>query len=84
MNALDEWKRTRFSAYMVYCSVTEKNNRADLYDFLPLMGDPTAEERDKMKQEEAENKRASMNHIISQLKSEWDNAVLEGKIPAHG
>lgn len=69
---------------MIYCSVTDPNRRADLYDFVPLPGDPTAEEREKIKQEEAEKRRASMNVIIQQLYAEFDQAVKEGKIPGHG
>jgi hypothetical protein len=45
----DEWMRTRLSAYVIYCTSVEQKERKDIYDFMPLPGDPTKEERLKTK-----------------------------------
>lgn len=45
----DQWAMARYQAYMIYCTVTEVAKRKDIYDFHPLPGDPTKEEREKNK-----------------------------------
>lgn len=50
MNA--EWQQTRFISYMIACTVTEPDKREHIFDFLPLKGDPSAEERMKKQKEQ--------------------------------
>jgi hypothetical protein len=40
-----EWQQTRLISYMIACTVTEADKRENIFDFLPLKGDPTPEER---------------------------------------
>lgn len=49
---IDEWRRTRFLGYLIYCSVTDNNKRESIFNFLPLDGDPSEEELKKIEQQE--------------------------------
>lgn len=40
-----EWQQTRLIVYTIACTVTEADKRQDIFDFLPLKGDPTAAQR---------------------------------------
>jgi hypothetical protein len=61
---LAEWERTRFEAYIVYCSVTEKEKREPIYKFLELDSDPTEEELRELqeKQEQERMKKAQEDY----------------------
>lgn len=41
-----EWQQTRLIVYTIACTVTEPDKRQHIFDFLPLKGDPTPEERE--------------------------------------
>lgn len=41
----DQWAIARYHAYLLYCTVTEPEKRATIYDFHPLPNDPPADER---------------------------------------
>lgn len=41
----DQWQIARFTAYLTYCTVTDVKDRASIYDFMPLPGDPEKDER---------------------------------------
>lgn len=42
----DQWQQTRIIAYTIACTVTDKDERGEIYDLFPLPGDPTPEERE--------------------------------------
>ena len=42
----DGWQQTRILAYTIACTVTEKEDRGEIYDMFPLPGDPTQEDRE--------------------------------------
>ncbi len=43
----DSWQQTRIMAYTIACTVTDKEERGEIYDMFPLPGDPTPEEREE-------------------------------------
>ena len=64
----DQWRQTREVAYMIYCSASEANGRATIYEFMPLKGDPTKAERAAAKKRElkkrAERHKATMEDLV--------------------
>lgn len=40
-----DWQQTRLLVYTIACTVTEADKRIDMYDMMPLKGDPSPEER---------------------------------------
>ena len=47
-----EWQRARFVAYTQYCGTVESKSRVSIFEFLPLPGDPTPAQLEKMKAKE--------------------------------
>lgn len=66
----DEWKQSRFTAYITYCTVTDADKRKNIFDFHPLPGDPTKEELGQMAAQEKDNLRNRMKHRIEQAKKQ--------------
>lgn len=60
----DAWHRTRLSSYIVYCSNTKEEDRVDIYEFMPLRGDPTPEELADKKQKEKTAKREKIKEMM--------------------
>lgn len=46
----EEWRRTRLIAYTIYCTSVESSKREEIYDFMPLPGDPSKSKRIKMQE----------------------------------
>lgn len=44
---VDKWQHTRYLAYLTYCTVTDQHKRKEITDFLPLPGDPVAENKEQ-------------------------------------
>ena len=44
-----EYSISRDIRYSIYCVVTDPNRRVEIYDWQPLEGDPSKEEREKIK-----------------------------------
>lgn len=40
-----QWQQTRFFSYIMALTVTKEEDRQEIYDWLPLPGDPTKKER---------------------------------------
>jgi hypothetical protein len=61
-----QWQMTRFSSYIVYCSVTDKDKRETMYQFLKLDGDPSPEEIEKLQNQQQEEEVSEKVRIYEQ------------------
>jgi hypothetical protein len=60
----DQWRHTREITYMIYCSVTDSNGRPTIFDWFPLKGDPSKEERRKQrKKKHAQKMQRTIDHV---------------------
>ena len=68
MRQARSWEETREFMFMVYRALGSKGAK-DVYEFLPLMTDPTEEERRVMKEERAKEAIEQYNNIINYWQS---------------
>lgn len=64
----EEWQRTRFESYVLYCTVTPSDKRVPIYKFLELEGDPSEEELRKIEQEAIEQRNNEVVELYEQMK----------------
>jgi hypothetical protein len=70
----DQWRHTREITYMIYCSVTDSNGRPSIFDWFPLKGDPSKEERRKQRKKKHAEK---MQRTIEQVKRLEELGVIQ-------
>ena len=62
-----QWEHTRLIVYTIAMTVTDEKDRQEIYDFLPLPGDPTPEQRQQRIrewQEEAAERQRMFNESL--------------------
>lgn len=62
------WNATRFLSYTMYSLVTDQSKRESVYDFMPLEGDPTPEERRFLELQEEQRAKEQALHDIALYK----------------
>lgn len=62
------WNATRFLSYTMYQLVTKPADRENIYDYMPLEGDPTPEERKFMELQEQKRAEEQALHDIALYK----------------
>lgn len=62
------WEETRELMFLIYKALGSKGAK-DVYEFLPLMTDPTEEEKLQMKKEKEEELKTDFNNILSYWQS---------------
>lgn len=68
MNA--EWQQARFVSYMVACTVTDPDKRENIYDFLPLKGDPSIAERMAVNKRKYDEMMEQQRQFTAQVRQE--------------
>lgn len=68
----NEWQQTRVIAYTIACTVTEKDERGDIYQLFPLPGDPTPEEIQAAQQQQYEEMIAHSRHITELVREQMN------------
>lgn len=68
LRQVDQWKHTRYLAYITSCTVTEEKNRKELFDFMPLPGDPSPEERQAAKELITAKKKKEADALLKEQK----------------
>jgi len=67
---LEQWRQTRLIAYM------QSNGKKNLWDFLPLKGDPTPEEREELLRDANLEKAGMDNDFARSVLADFKNRGL--------
>lgn len=66
----DGWQQTRIIAYTIACTVTDKEDRGEIYEMFPLPGDPTPKEREEAQRLMYDNMVAESKRVTEMVRKQ--------------
>jgi hypothetical protein len=67
ISSIEAWRQTRLLAFLLVRD-NLKDKHMTMYDFYPLPGDPTKEELEQARKDEAEKESKWMKNVIAQFR----------------